>query len=329
MIYDLTANMTTVDLKKKIHEVTGVEPEKQRLVFSGKELNGESLGEAGIKANSTVLLLVRLKGGTEKKLTKDYTRENGIKLTDNPDIITLETDPEEPRAEMPCGHAITAASLTQWARSYITNGLRIDIRCPNSQGSGATNCAPWPYTLVRQIAMLTDDECEFFEVKLSKNFISTMGCVECPKCRTLCFNPDQKMQQVACEFCRMKKQNFNFCVKCLKPWESLGKGCKTCLTDPKHVNEILSADFKINVGQKILNVPKYRSCPRSDLHQHPVLVEHNGDGCKHLTCPSCHKDFCLVCLTKKTDQNSWPTDCGGAWDMCKKAIAPSQRYELV
>jgi hypothetical protein len=54
-------HVTVEDLKGILHEKTGVLPEAQKLIFSGKTLskNDQFLGEVGIKDNSRLMLLGR------------------------------------------------------------------------------------------------------------------------------------------------------------------------------------------------------------------------------------------------------------------------------
>ena len=52
------------DLRRKIQEKDGVKPEEQRLIFSAKQLvDGNTLQDYQIHENSTIHLVLRLRGG--------------------------------------------------------------------------------------------------------------------------------------------------------------------------------------------------------------------------------------------------------------------------
>ena len=80
--------------------------EGNRLIFSGKELQKEKiLPDYGIEKRTTLFLVFRMRGGSEQIPVKvlDHT----VELSDAPDMITWDDDPENKRAKMPCGHAIS------------------------------------------------------------------------------------------------------------------------------------------------------------------------------------------------------------------------------
>lgn len=88
-----------------IKEKSGIPVDELRLLYSTKQLEaGKYLSDYHVENNSTLYLVLRLKGGmmdgNQKELSDD------IELSTEPDMITWDDDPDDKRAKMPCGHAI-------------------------------------------------------------------------------------------------------------------------------------------------------------------------------------------------------------------------------
>ncbi|CAB4414053.1 unnamed protein product [Rhizophagus irregularis] len=312
---DITTETKIIDIKIKVKEKTpGVEIEHLRLIFAGKELeNHYTAGHYKIKQRSTLHLVVRLPGGSNE----NYSSDDGVELTNEPDMITWDDDPENLRAKMPCGHAINPESLTAFCRSLVSEG-KFQFFCPYTDSTTDVRClVEWQYADIRKIGQLTDEECKHFETKISENYaLRALGVQECPQCSTCCERRDKNRTSVICLICsrRPGASEFAFCWYCLHEVKSYhGYRCNNDFcggVDPRLA--ILNNAVKKQVGN-VSGVPSCRACPRCG-----TIIEHDRN-CKHMKCP-CDQHFCFICLSLRDPQTGW--SCGVFNSVCN--IAPVQ-----
>ncbi|CAG8620161.1 11216_t:CDS:2, partial [Dentiscutata heterogama] len=261
---EITSETKVIDLKKKVKVKTGVETNQQRLIFAGKQLDDDfTMGYYNIIKGSTIHLVLRLPGGAYEKR---HDPDNGVELTNEPDMITWEEDPDNLRAKMPCGHAIGPESLTAFCRSLVSEG-KFQFFCPYINPTNDVRCrAEWQYIDIRRIGLLTDDERQYFESKISENYsLRALGVQECP----------QKPGAGEFAFCW-------YCVHEVKSFDGYRCNNNQCGGIDPRLAILKNATLK--EVSKIPGIPSCRACPKCG-----TIIEHERD-CKHMKC-LCDQEF--------------------------------------
>nr|XP_021327315.1 E3 ubiquitin-protein ligase ARIH2-like [Danio rerio]XP_021332232.1 E3 ubiquitin-protein ligase ARIH2-like [Danio rerio] len=133
----------------------------------------------------------------------------------------------------------------------------------------------------------------------------------CPVCLSA-LNPARMNGQSNDELLQCPRCSI-LCGSCLYPCTSAVCTNKLCAL----VSTLLTCDVVTDPTSRVFGCPIFRACPKCYS-----LIMHEGHGCKHVRCKSCHHRFCFICL-----QGDCSKDKALYWTLtCAKQRAKRQRF---
>ncbi len=150
---------------------------------------------------------------------------------------------------------------------------------------------------------------------------SSFCLFQCPGCEWLIERSDSSNLSVKCTICTVKnKRTFEFCWQCLREWKGQRPRSDRCDNEDCSNRDLdLLRDCANIILKSAGNIecPAVRACPTCGM-----LINHNTEKCKNITCSQCTKEFCFVCL--KLTRDCLKTKPNGWFTPCSDGVAPRQ-----
>eukprot|EP00731_Ephydatia_muelleri_P034113 Em0047g32a len=270
---------TIKELKTKI---VALRPEltvdSLRLLFAGKQLEeldeykqACTLESYNIRGKSTIHAVLRMHGETTRdKIPRPASPNDKVHSLSDISLKFTTLKPDYPN------------SLTVYCRSLVDQN-HFEMFCP-AIVDATTNkqCKTvWEYVEVRQVALLNEDECHWFESKIAERAAQQYcDMKECPGCRSFVERDDLHNLRVCCTICSKKKgSNYDFCWQCLHEWSGPTTSSVKCGRAECEHPDMPSIRDAPDMTLNGKSVPNRRACPTCGK-----IAEHNGIGCKMIMC---------------------------------------------
>ncbi|XP_030399038.1 probable E3 ubiquitin-protein ligase RNF217 [Gopherus evgoodei] len=186
------------------------------------------------------------------------------------------------RAQVSCGHWVSAAGLRRWVRALLDQGVT-SFHCP------CCSDTPWLWQELCKLGLFSVEDRATLEAQILAQEGARGSYRPCPRCQHLVQRLDPGALRTPCLPCSQRAGGlYCFCWGCLKEWR-----------DPaSHADSRCSLQAALHDAPKIQaprsaihGCPSLRACPRCH-----ALLSHTTQGCPMVACPECRSWFCYRCL---------------------------------
>jgi len=214
-------------------------------------------------------------GGSDEDDEEDYDGVN--KHTVECPICIESAEPGLGYVIPECFHTYCIECLSSYVGTLIAEGRVLNIKCPTPHCESALSHLDVQKLVTSDLYSKYDEYTFLMALKTDQH---VKWCANPKGCGNAIYRDDDaEDNKVTCDVCK-----YEFCFVCNEPWH-----INTCQDYQQWRIDNGLVDQKFDEW-KTVNKGNAKPCPNCNH-----LIEKN-DGCNHMTCVSCHHEFCWLCL---------------------------------